>query len=47
MPIVELCNQVLPADVLHVVPGPGSVVGQALAANPKVIDQLFLNWTVS
>jgi acyl-CoA reductase-like NAD-dependent aldehyde dehydrogenase len=34
--IAELCNQVLPADVLHVVPGRGSVVGQALAANPNV-----------
>ncbi len=34
--IVELCNQVLPSDVLHVVPGLGSVVGQTLAANPHV-----------
>jgi acyl-CoA reductase-like NAD-dependent aldehyde dehydrogenase len=34
--IVELCNQVLPSDVLHVVPGQGSVVGQTLAANPHV-----------
>ena len=34
--IVELCNQVLPPDVLHVVPGHGSIVGQALAVNPLV-----------
>jgi acyl-CoA reductase-like NAD-dependent aldehyde dehydrogenase len=34
--IVELCNQVLPPDVLHVVPGRGAVVGQTLAANPHV-----------
>jgi acyl-CoA reductase-like NAD-dependent aldehyde dehydrogenase len=32
--IVELCNQVLPPDVLHVVPGIGVSAGQALAANP-------------
>ncbi len=34
--IAELCNQVLPPDVLHVVPGLGPVTGQALAANPLV-----------
>jgi acyl-CoA reductase-like NAD-dependent aldehyde dehydrogenase len=33
--IVELCNEVLPPDVLHVVPG-GLAAGQALAANPLV-----------
>jgi acyl-CoA reductase-like NAD-dependent aldehyde dehydrogenase len=32
--IVELCNQVLPPDVLHVVPGYGASAGQALASNP-------------
>lgn len=34
--IVELCNEVLPADVLHVVPGFGASAGQALVANPLV-----------
>jgi acyl-CoA reductase-like NAD-dependent aldehyde dehydrogenase len=34
--IVELLNEVLPPDVLHVVPGVGAVAGQALAANPLV-----------
>jgi acyl-CoA reductase-like NAD-dependent aldehyde dehydrogenase len=34
--IAELCNQVLPPDVLHVVPGNGPAVGQGLAANPLV-----------
>jgi acyl-CoA reductase-like NAD-dependent aldehyde dehydrogenase len=34
--IVELCNEVLPPDVLHVVPGLGPVAGQALAAHPLV-----------
>jgi acyl-CoA reductase-like NAD-dependent aldehyde dehydrogenase len=34
--IVELLNEVLPADVLHVVPGVGTVAGQALAGNPLV-----------
>jgi acyl-CoA reductase-like NAD-dependent aldehyde dehydrogenase len=34
--IVELCNEVLPPDVLHVVPGIGAVAGQAIAANPLV-----------
>jgi acyl-CoA reductase-like NAD-dependent aldehyde dehydrogenase len=34
--IVELCTQVLPSDVLHVVPGRGAVAGQALAANANV-----------
>lgn len=34
--IVELCNQVLPPDVLHVVPGLGPIAGQALAADPLV-----------
>jgi acyl-CoA reductase-like NAD-dependent aldehyde dehydrogenase len=35
MRIVELCNTVLPGDVLHVVPG-GAEPGQALVANPLV-----------
>jgi acyl-CoA reductase-like NAD-dependent aldehyde dehydrogenase len=34
--IVELLNEVLPPDVLHVVPGVGAVAGQAIAANPLV-----------
>ncbi len=34
--IVELCNEVLPPDVLHVVPGLGPSAGQALVANPLV-----------
>ncbi len=34
--IAELCNQVLPPDVLHVIPGLGPVAGQALAADPLV-----------
>jgi acyl-CoA reductase-like NAD-dependent aldehyde dehydrogenase len=34
--IVELLNQVVPPDVVHVVPGLGPVAGQALAANPLV-----------
>ncbi len=34
--IVELCNEVLPPDVLHVVPGFGPIAGQALASNPLV-----------
>jgi acyl-CoA reductase-like NAD-dependent aldehyde dehydrogenase len=34
--IAELCNQVLPPDVFHVVPGLGPVAGQALAADPLV-----------
>lgn len=34
--IVELLNTVLPPDVLHVVPGTGSVAGQALVAHPLV-----------
>jgi len=43
--IVELCNQVLPPDVLHVVPGRGPVVGQALAANPRVKMMSFTGST--
>jgi acyl-CoA reductase-like NAD-dependent aldehyde dehydrogenase len=43
--IAELCNQVLPANVLHVVPGRGSVVGQALAANPHVRMMSFTGST--
>src|SRR4029077_3325917 len=43
--IAELCNQVLPADVLHVVPGVGSVVGQALAAHPHVRMMSFTGST--
>ncbi|MFE3876313.1 aldehyde dehydrogenase family protein [Kitasatospora sp. NPDC059146] len=34
--IVELLNTVLPADVLHVVPGTGPVAGRALVAHPLV-----------
>ena len=34
--IVELLNEVLPPDVLHVVPGVGAVAGQAIASNPLV-----------
>ena len=34
--IVELLNTVLPADVLHVVPGTGQRVGAPLAGHPKV-----------
>jgi acyl-CoA reductase-like NAD-dependent aldehyde dehydrogenase len=45
MRIVELCNQVLPADVLHVVPGVGPVVGQALAAHPHVRMMSFTGST--
>jgi acyl-CoA reductase-like NAD-dependent aldehyde dehydrogenase len=34
--IAELCNQVLPPDVLDVVPGLSPVAGHALAADPLV-----------
>jgi acyl-CoA reductase-like NAD-dependent aldehyde dehydrogenase len=36
MRIVELLQQVLPADVVHVVPGYGPIAGQALASHPLV-----------
>jgi acyl-CoA reductase-like NAD-dependent aldehyde dehydrogenase len=36
MRIVELLQTVLPADVIHVVPGIGPTTGQALAAHPLV-----------
>lgn len=36
MRIVDLLNEVLPADILHVLPGAGPAVGKALAAHPLV-----------
>jgi acyl-CoA reductase-like NAD-dependent aldehyde dehydrogenase len=36
MRIVDLLNQVLPEDVLHVVPGHGPATGKALVAHPLV-----------
>jgi acyl-CoA reductase-like NAD-dependent aldehyde dehydrogenase len=44
MRIVELANTVLPADVLHVIPG-GSEPGQALVANPLVAKVTFTGST--
>jgi len=43
--IVELLNTVLPADVLHVVPGVGADIGQALAAHPLVKKVSFTGST--
>jgi acyl-CoA reductase-like NAD-dependent aldehyde dehydrogenase len=43
--IVELLNTVLPADVLHAVPGTGSRVGQPLAAHPLVRTVTFTGST--
>lgn len=45
MRIVELLNTVLPADVLHVVPGKGTVAGQALAAHALVRKLSFTGST--
>lgn len=45
MRIVELLNTVLPADVLHAVPGPGPAAGQALAAHPLVRKVSFTGST--
>jgi acyl-CoA reductase-like NAD-dependent aldehyde dehydrogenase len=43
--IVELLNTVLPADVLHVVPGIGRTAGQALAGHPLVRKLTFTGST--
>jgi len=43
--IADLCNHVLPADVLHVVSGRGAVIGQALAAHPHVRVMSFTGST--
>jgi acyl-CoA reductase-like NAD-dependent aldehyde dehydrogenase len=45
MRIVELLQTVLPADVLHAVPGYGPVTGQALAAHPLVRKLSFTGAT--
>jgi acyl-CoA reductase-like NAD-dependent aldehyde dehydrogenase len=45
MRIVELLNTVLPADVLHVVPGRGAIAGQAIAAHPLVRKVSFTGST--
>jgi acyl-CoA reductase-like NAD-dependent aldehyde dehydrogenase len=44
MRIIELCNTVLPPDVLHVVPG-GPAAGMALTANPVVKKITFTGST--
>lgn len=36
MRIVELLNEVLPADLVHVLPGVGAAIGQALTTHPLV-----------
>jgi acyl-CoA reductase-like NAD-dependent aldehyde dehydrogenase len=41
MRIVELLQEVLPPDVLHVVPGAGPSTGHALAAHPLVAKMSF------
>lgn len=43
--IVELLNEILPPDVLHVVPGTGVAAGQALAAHPLVRKLSFTGST--
>jgi acyl-CoA reductase-like NAD-dependent aldehyde dehydrogenase len=43
--IVELVNEILPADVLHAVPGTGVLTGQALAAHPLVRKLSFTGST--
>ena len=45
MRIIELLNTVLPADVLHGVPGLGSTTGQALVAHPLVKKVTFTGST--
>lgn len=45
MRIVELLNTVLPADVLHAVPGLGPTTGQALAGHPLVRKVSFTGST--
>lgn len=47
MRIVELMNEVLPPDVVHVVPGKGAVLGQALAAHPLVRKLSFTGATLT
>ncbi|WP_125100022.1 aldehyde dehydrogenase family protein [Leucobacter chromiireducens] len=43
--LVAVMNQVLPAGVLNVVPGPGSTVGDALTRSPKIGKIMFTGST--
>jgi len=45
MRIVELLQTVLPLDVIHVVPGAGTIAGQALACHPLVRKLSFTGST--
>lgn len=43
--LVAVMNQVLPAGVLNIVPGPGSTVGDALTRSPKIGKIMFTGST--
>ena len=43
--LVAVMNEVLPAGVLNIVPGPGSTVGDALTRSPKISKIMFTGST--
>ncbi|MBP1327418.1 phenylacetaldehyde dehydrogenase [Leucobacter exalbidus] len=43
--LVKVMNEVLPAGVLNIVPGPGSTVGDALTRSPKIGKIMFTGST--
>ena len=45
MMLAELTADIIPAGVLNVVTGPGSVVGKAIAANPRIAKVSFTGET--